>query len=219
MMRLRHHVGGVIALGFFAIFARAAAQVPAAFNVVDGVIDGDTISIRGIGPTRLIGINTPESVDKRTPVEYFGREAGAFLRRLMLGKTVRLEYEQQRLDRFKRVLAYVYLADGTFVNAEIVRQGYGQVYTDAPFRYLDQFLKFEREARVANRGLWAANGNPTSAMIHGAAAETMVYVTSTGDTYHRLGCHYLARSRVALSLKQTAGRYKPCRVCRPAVLK
>jgi micrococcal nuclease len=70
------------------------------------------------------------------------------------GKRVRLEFDQDRVDRYGRTLAYVYLEDGTFFNAEIVRQGYGFAYTRFPFRYLEQFRDYEREAREAKRGLW-----------------------------------------------------------------
>ena len=59
-----------------------------------------------------------------------------------------------RKDKYWRTLAYVYLEDGTFLNAEIIRQGYGFAYTRFPFKYLEEFRKFEREARDAGRGMW-----------------------------------------------------------------
>jgi endonuclease YncB( thermonuclease family) len=65
--------------------------------------------------------------------------------------------DAERKDRFGRTLAYVYLPDGIFLNAEIVKQGYGHAYMQFPFRYSEQFQGYEREAREANRGLWAAN--------------------------------------------------------------
>ena len=70
------------------------------------------------------------------------------------GKRVRLEYDQTRRDRYGRTLAYVYLEDGTHLNAEIVKQGYGHAYTRFPFRYLEEFRRYEREARESRRGLW-----------------------------------------------------------------
>ena len=89
------------------------------------VIDGDTIQLDGGERVRLIGVDTPEAVDPRRPVQYFGKEASAFTRRLAEGHTVRLEYGDESFDRYQRTLAYVYLEDGTFLNAEIIRQGYG----------------------------------------------------------------------------------------------
>jgi micrococcal nuclease len=100
-------------------------------------------------------VDTPESVDPRRPVEYFGKEAAAFTRRLAEGKRARLAYDRERRDHYGRTLAYVYLEDGTFLNAEIIRQGYGHAYTRFPFRYAEQFRDYEREAREQRRGLWA----------------------------------------------------------------
>ena len=125
------------------------------WRTVVRVIDGDTLELDGGERVRLIGVNTPESVDPRRPVEYFGKEASAFTRRLAEGKRARLEYDYERRDRYRRTLAYVHLEDGTFLNAEIIRQGYGQAYTRFPFRYADQFRAYEREARENGRGLWA----------------------------------------------------------------
>ena len=118
------------------------------------VVDGDTVVVEGIGKIRLIGVDTPETVHPRKPVEYYGKEASAFTKRMVEGKKVRLEYDWQRKDRYGRVLAYVYLEDGTFLNAEIIKQGYGHAYTKYPFKYLEQFRKYEKEARENKRGLW-----------------------------------------------------------------
>ena len=119
------------------------------------VVDGDTILLDGDERVRLIGVDTPESVDPRRPVQYFGKEASAFTRRLAEGRRLRLEYDRERQDRYGRTLAYVYLDDGTFLNAEIIRQGYGHAYTRFPFRYSEEFRAYEREAREQRRGLWA----------------------------------------------------------------
>ena len=119
------------------------------------VVDGDTIVLDGGERVRLIGVDTPESVDPRRPVEWFGKEASAFTRRLVEGRRVRLEYDRTRRDVHRRTLAYVYLEDGTFVNLEIVRRGYGHAYTRFPFRYLEQFRAAERQARAERAGLWA----------------------------------------------------------------
>ena len=142
-------MGGLLAAAPFAL-----APAPAGAQVVERVVDGDTIIVRGVGRVRLIGVDTPETVSPGRPVEFFGREASAFTKRLLEGRSVRLEYDRERTDRYGRTLAYVHLADGTFANAEIVRWGYGHAYTRFPFRYLDQFRQLEREARDAGRGLW-----------------------------------------------------------------
>jgi micrococcal nuclease len=134
---------------------RPALQPEGDWRTVVRVVDGDTLLLDGNERVRLIGVDTPESVDRRRPVEYYGKEASAFTRRLAEGKRVRLAFDQQRKDRYGRTLAYVHLEDGTLLNAEIIRQGYGQAYTRFPFRYLEQFRAYEREAREQRRGLWA----------------------------------------------------------------
>lgn len=125
------------------------------WRTVERVIDGDTLELDGGERVRLLGVDTPESVHPQRPVEHFGREAGEFTRRLAEGRTVRLEFDQERTDRYGRTLAYVYLDDNTFLNAEIIRRGYGFAYTRFPFRYLEEFRALEREARQQRRGLWA----------------------------------------------------------------
>lgn len=143
-----------LALATAALLAIAPAD--SAAQVVERVVDGDTIIVRDVGRVRLIGVDTPETVHPGRPVEFFGREASAFTKRLVDGKRVRLEYDQQRTDRYGRTLAYVHLPDGTFVNAEIIRRGYGHAYTRFPFKYLDRFRGLERDARRAGRGLWGS---------------------------------------------------------------
>lgn len=128
---------------------------PAAERRCIRVIDGDTIELEGDERVRLIGVDAPESVDPRRPVEPFGLEAAAFTRRMVEGKTVRLEYDAETRDQYGRTLAYIYLRDGTLLNAEIIRQGYGYAYTRFPHSRLQEFVGLEREAREGGRGLWA----------------------------------------------------------------
>lgn len=104
---------------------------------------------------RLIGVDTPETKDPRKPVQYFGKQASLFTERLVEGRRVRLEYDQAREDRYGRTLAYVFLQNGTFVNLEIVRRGYGHAYTKYPFRRMNEFRRAESEARRLGLGLWA----------------------------------------------------------------
>ena len=111
--------------------------------IVKRVIDGDTIQLSNGEIVRLIGVDTPETKHPQKPVEYFGKEASAFTRKMVEGKAVRLEYDQQRKGKYNRTLAYVYLTDGTFLNAEIIKQGYGHAYTAFLFKYLEQFRQYD----------------------------------------------------------------------------
>jgi len=75
-------------------------------------------------------------------------------KRMAEGKEVGLEYDQTRRDRYNRILAYVYLLDETFLNAEIIKQGDGFAYTKYPFKYMEEFRQYERQARESKRGIW-----------------------------------------------------------------
>jgi micrococcal nuclease len=121
---------------------------------VKRVIDGDTLLLINGERVRLIGVDTPETKHPQKPVQYFGREAYLFTKQMIDGKEARFEFERQKRDRYGRLLAYVYLLDGTFLNAEIIKQGYGFAYTRFPFRYMEEFRIYEREARQNRRGLW-----------------------------------------------------------------
>ena len=133
------------------------------------VVDGDTIVVKGIGKVRLIGVDTPETVHPKKPVEYYGKEASAFTKKMVEGKKVRLEYDWQRKDKYNRTLAYVYVMTNDvkdmpkfknrasielMLNAELIKQGYGHAYTCYSFKHLEQFRKYEKEARENKRGLW-----------------------------------------------------------------
>ena len=133
------------------------------------VVDGDTIVVEKIGKIRLIGVDTPETKHPRKPVEYFGKEASNFTKKMVEGKRVRIEYDWQKKDKYRRTLAYVYIMTNDvrdmpefknrasielMLNAELIKQGYGHAYTKYPFKYLEQFRKYEKEARENKRGLW-----------------------------------------------------------------
>ena len=126
---------------------------------VTRVVDGDTIEVQLVGrevDVRLIGIDTPESVAPDQPVECYGRRASAYTGSRLEGEIVHLEFDIERLDRFGRTLAYVWVGDELF-NETLVSQGYAVITTFPPnVKYVDRFLAAQREAREAGRGLWGA---------------------------------------------------------------
>jgi len=127
------------------------------------VVDGDTIkvSMDGVKKTiRLIGLDTPETVDPRKPVECFGKEATNKMLELLRSKTVLLGEDQSQgdKDKYGRLLRYVFLPDGTNVNKELIQQGFAYEYTyDLPYKYQDEFKEAQTSARESKRGLWADN--------------------------------------------------------------
>ena len=143
---------------------------------VERVLDGDTISLDRGEKVRLIGVDTPETGEdhwdrNQTSARRTGKDLGAvrklgldakkYLRNSIEGKRVKLEYEPANAsighrDTYGRTLAYVYREeDGLFLNAELVKQGYGFAYVRFPFSYLEDFRRYEKEARQNHRGLWA----------------------------------------------------------------
>jgi micrococcal nuclease len=116
--------------------------------------DGDTLWLSGIGKVRLIGVDTPEVYGR---VECYGREASAFVRRLLpLGSRVRYSLDVDERDRYGRALAYVYTDDGRFLNLLLVRRGYAQPLTIPPNdRFAARFVAAARQARARRVGLWA----------------------------------------------------------------
>jgi endonuclease YncB( thermonuclease family) len=128
------------------------------------VVDGDTIHVEIGGETysvRYIGIDCPETVHPTEPVGWMGPEASEANRNLVEGKTVYLEKDVSETDKYGRLLRYVFLDNGTFVNAELVRLGYAQVSTYPPdVKYQDLFLEMQEEAREAGRGLWGPTPTP-----------------------------------------------------------
>ncbi len=130
---------------------------------VTKVTDGDTIQVSIDGTVekiRLIGINTPETVDPRKTVQCFGKEASERMKELVEGKTVRLEYDDSQgyRDTYGRVLAYVYLEDEQMLNRKMIAEGYAYEYTYmTPYMYQADFREVQNLARVSSRGLWAEN--------------------------------------------------------------
>lgn len=124
------------------------------------VADGDTITVlmnNKRETIRLIGINTPETVDPRKKVECFGQEASLHAKQLLTNASVRLESDptQSERDRYNRLLRYVYLEDGRFFNQLMIREGYAYEYTyGSVYKYQEEFKTAEQQARDAKVGLW-----------------------------------------------------------------
>lgn len=145
------------------------AAVPASVRAhVIKVYDGDTIKLDNGEKVRLIGIDTPElhnnpklfqdvkktGLDAET-IRGMGARSYEFTQGLLTNRDIRLEFDAQPRDRYGRLLAYVYLEDGTFVNEEIIRNGYAYPMAIRPnTRHAVAFKALYEEARVGRRGLW-----------------------------------------------------------------
>jgi micrococcal nuclease len=153
----------VLLVGLLALACAADAAAPStpgrtSVPVVE-VTDGDTIRVDLDGQetaVRLIGIDTPERDGPYTSLECFGEEASRFTHDALEGRTVELEFDVERTDRYGRTLAYLWL-DGALFNERLVRSGYAVVTTFPPnVRYVEQFTAAQRSARDERRGLWGA---------------------------------------------------------------
>lgn len=123
---------------------------------VINVVDGDTIKIETGETVRYIGIDTPESVDSRKPVQCYAKEASAKNEELVLGKTVELEKDISDKDRYGRLLRYIWIGD-SLINEVLVREGYAFSYSYPPdIKYQANFLEAQRKAREESKGLWGA---------------------------------------------------------------
>lgn len=136
------------------------------------IVDGDTITVMVVdrmdGPgagdaaigaehdVRLLGIDTPESVDPRRPVECFGEAASAATAALLEGKDVVMVKDVEEVDQYDRLLRYIYFG-GEMANARLVVNGYAHAYTYPPnVRHSRMLVGLERAAREAERGLWSS---------------------------------------------------------------
>ena len=145
-------------LALLLLISAMGCAVISAPPTVTRVIDGDTIEVNidnAIYKVRYVGIDTPELDDKRAEYFSLAQEATRFNRQLVERETVRLEEDISQVDKYGRLLRYVYV-DDIFVNAELVRQGLACVKAYPPdTKYLAYLEELEAEARQAGRGIWA----------------------------------------------------------------
>jgi micrococcal nuclease len=127
------------------------------------VVDGDTIQVsKDCKPVtvRLIGINTPETVDPRRTVECFGHEASNRAKEILSNVDVKIETDpsQDTYDKYGRLLGYVIMQDGTNFNQKMIAEGYAYEYTyNTPYRYQKEFKEAQKSAQKEDLGLWAKN--------------------------------------------------------------
>lgn len=122
---------------------------------VTRVIDGDTFEIEGGVKVRLIGVDTPEMNGGKSKIECFAQEATNKLKESLEGKKVLLVKDVSEVDKYGRLLRYVYL-DNIFINDMLLKDGYGQISTYPPdVKFVDEFTQSQKTAREAKLGLWS----------------------------------------------------------------
>ncbi|WP_456433364.1 thermonuclease family protein [Thermosulfuriphilus sp.] len=206
---LKRFKGTIVILVLLCLATTAGAKV---WKRVRAVIDGDTIIVIGETHVRYAGINAPEIAHDDKPGEPLGEEAKRYNAKLVKGKRVRLEYAKERYDRYRRVLAYVFLADGTMVNEALVAAGLAYVCYNPPNdRYISRLLSTQRRAIEARRGIFGLK-----------VKEEPYYIgNSRSFRFHRPWCPFgqktSRKNKVIFKSRLEAFYYGycPCRRCRP----
>lgn len=171
------------------------------------VTDGDTIVLKDGEVVRYIGIDTPEQDHP------FCREATRANREMLEGGRIRLEYDQDRLDRYGRILAYVWV-DTLMLNAELIRRGLASVYLFSPnLAYRDRFIDLQRKARLKNAGIWSIPVEPEAYYVASRRSQRFVF--------HRPDCRSARKIKIENLIRfETRDEaldsgYSPCRNCKP----
>ena len=174
------------------------------------VDDGDTIVLMDGRRVRYIGINSPEVESKYSKAEPFGNEARELNLELVYLKKVRLEFDIEKYDQYGRLLAYIFLPDGTFINNVIITAGYAYCLPKKPnMKYEELFLKSQQNAMLSNKGIWQ-NLNDDSGEYIG---------NSISKRFHSKSCPFAGKiDKKSIRIykgKRDAYRdgYAPCKKC------
>jgi micrococcal nuclease len=198
-----------VALVFFiALFALSAAK-----PYVKQVYDGDTFSLSTGEQVRYIGVDAPEIDHQGDKSDFLAHEARVLNAKLVQGKPVRLEFDQERNDHHGRLLAYVFLENGDMVNELLVRKGLARVLPRPPnLKYFSLLLDAQRRAMAERVGIWQKEPE---------RPENCYIGNSSSYRFHRPGCSFgkavsgRHRVRFESTYKAYWEGYSPCRQCKP----
>ncbi len=130
------------------------------YDTVVYVYDGDTIKLKNGKKVRLIGIDTPEIGKDGKEDECFAKEARQKAIDLLAKKRVKIETDstQEKYDKYGRLLAYIFLEDGTNINKFLIQEGYAKEFTykQKPYKYQKEFKKAENTAKENKKGIWGS---------------------------------------------------------------
>jgi micrococcal nuclease len=195
------------------VFLIALFTLSAAKLYVKQVYDGDTLALNTGEQVRFIGVDTPEIDHKGHKSDFLSHEAREFSARLLQGKAVRLEFDQERNDHHGRLLAYIFLENGDMANELVVRKGLARVLPKPPnLKYFSLLLDAQRRAMSERVGLWKKEAERPEPYYIG---------NSASYRFHRPSCSFgktvAARHRVRFEsgYKACWEGYSPCRQCKP----
>jgi micrococcal nuclease len=188
----------------------AASSATSFSGTVKRILRADTIEVDGVGAVRMIGVETP---DGKTPVETYavhGKNALAFTERNLLNQEVRLEYDpafaaKNNKDETGNTLAYIYTKDGSLFNAELLKQGFAFVRVAEPFKKVEDFRSYEREAMTVMKGLWGMDGS-SSTTTASTATQPSTATPASAATPNKPGrLTPLSPSEIGPNIPATAG--------------
>ncbi len=187
--------------------------IPAASETfkVEFVFDGDTIELHTGQRVRYLGVDTPEIDHENNTAEPFGFEARKRNEQLVLDKTVRLEYDRERYDRYGRLLAYVFLPNGVLVNEDLLQKGLGfYLFVKAAGKHDERLLEAQRQAMEKRLGMWRNWKEPEGVQYTG---------NRNSRRFHLETCHFAQktaiRNRVVFESQWDAFQegFAPARCC------
>ena len=200
----------IFAVCQISLMIMAAISVAAELQMVRHVSDGDTIILQNGQSIRYIGINAPEIAHEDRPAQPYGPDAQKLNQEKVLAKQVRLEWDAEKTDQYGRKLAYVFLADGTFMNQAMVEAGLAYFMPTPPnTHYNELLLKAQRQAMQARRGVWQ-NWKDKFEIYIGHRHSRRFHISSCA-----LGQKISARNRVPFHRKWDAywDGFYPCKKC------
>ncbi|MDQ1336845.1 MAG: micrococcal nuclease [Thermodesulfobacteriota bacterium] len=176
------------------------------------IYDGDTVLLENGIQVRYLGIDTPEIDHEGGRSDPMAEEAADVNRKLVEGRCVKLEYDQEKVDSHGRRLAYLFLPNGEMVNAMLVRRGLAHVMSIRPnLKYRDLLVGCQREAMAEGVGIWRSLSKGVDIRIG----------NSSSYRFHRPDCPFAKRifkgNRLRFRSRFEAfwEGYAPCRRCRP----
>ncbi len=209
-MKTRHYIVLAVFVLFFVLIrfvGEVGKETEDKYKVIK-VIDGDTFELENRGKLRLLAIDTPEKG------EPFYDSARAFLSNMVLNKEVELQFDVRKRDKYKRLLAYVYV-DSLFVNAEMISAGLAGLYlfpeNSSDQAVIAELLQFQREAMAKEVGIWSLAHVPSDYYL----------ANSKRMRFHRPDCHgaesLKPSNKVVFETRESAcyDGYSPCRSCGP----
>ena len=206
----RHRKLGSIALVIFILLLTAGCLAAQTWHEVKWVDDGDTIVLTTGQRIRFIGINAPEIDHKDQKAQPYGYKAKSFNKNLLRSHKIRIELDTERTDQYGRMLAYIFLPDGSFLNSRLLRNGLAFYLYRMPNVKYDQILfQAQLAAMASGQGLW-----------HDWQEKKDRYIgNQTSRRFHLATCPYArkinAAHKVAFSSKWDAFQagYAPAKEC------